>query len=104
MPEPAPPSQLTRQFWNLREIDDMTWSKQRNAIQSILSGKTFVRPGSVYDPVSARIAADLGFEVGMLGGSTASLAVLGKSEERRVGKECGFDVVGGRENTIEVDD
>jgi carboxyvinyl-carboxyphosphonate phosphorylmutase len=31
----------------------------------------------VHDPVSARIAADLGFEMGMLAGSTASLAVLG---------------------------
>ncbi|MGY0576152.1 isocitrate lyase/PEP mutase family protein [Bradyrhizobium sp. RDM12] len=55
----------------------MTWSKQRDTIQSILAGKACIRPGSVYDPVSARIATDLGFEVGMLGGSTASLTVLG---------------------------
>lgn len=34
-------------------------------------------PASVYDPISARIAEDLGFEVGMFGGSTASLAILG---------------------------
>lgn len=32
---------------------------------------------SVFDPMSARIAADLGFEVGILGGSVASLQVLG---------------------------
>jgi carboxyvinyl-carboxyphosphonate phosphorylmutase len=31
----------------------------------------------VHDPVSARIAEDLGFEVGMFAGSTGSLAVLG---------------------------
>nr|WP_281504291.1 oxaloacetate decarboxylase [Chromohalobacter japonicus] len=31
---------------------------------------------SVFDPMSARIAADLGFEVGILGGSVASLQVL----------------------------
>ena len=55
----------------------MSWSKQRAVIQSVLAGKVLVYPGSVYDPVSARIAADLGFEVGMLGGSTASLTVLG---------------------------
>src|SRR5262249_7405403 len=32
---------------------------------------------SVYDPISARIAQELGFEVGLMGGSLASLAVLG---------------------------
>ena len=36
-----------------------------------------IRPGSVYDAISIRIAEDLGFEVGMFGGSVASLAVLG---------------------------
>ncbi len=55
----------------------MTFGKQREIIQSVLRGKTCIRPGSVYDPVSARIAEDLGFELGMLGGSTASLTVLG---------------------------
>jgi carboxyvinyl-carboxyphosphonate phosphorylmutase len=42
-----------------------------------LSGSTCIRPGSVYDAISIRIAEDLGFEVGMFGGSVASLAVLG---------------------------
>ena len=36
-----------------------------------------MHPGSVFDPISARIAEDLGFEVGMFAGSTASLTVLG---------------------------
>ena len=36
-----------------------------------------MHPASVHDAVSARIAADLGFEVGMFAGSVASLAVLG---------------------------
>src|SRR6185369_16869001 len=35
------------------------------------------RPGSVYDATSIRLAEDLGFELGMFGGSVASLAVLG---------------------------
>jgi carboxyvinyl-carboxyphosphonate phosphorylmutase len=43
----------------------------------ILTGSICVRPGSVYDAVSIRIAEDLGFELGMFGGSVASLAVLG---------------------------
>ena len=55
----------------------MTFRKRRDALRSILSGSTCVRPGSVYDAISARIAEDLGFEVGMFGGSVASLAVLG---------------------------
>ena len=36
-----------------------------------------VHPASVHDPISARIAADLGFETGMFAGSVASLTVLG---------------------------
>jgi oxaloacetate decarboxylase len=55
----------------------MTFRKRRDALRSILSGSACVRPGSVYDAISIRIAEDLGFEVGMFGGSVASLAVLG---------------------------
>jgi carboxyvinyl-carboxyphosphonate phosphorylmutase len=55
----------------------MTFRKRREALRSILSGPACVRPGSVYDAISIRIAEDLGFEVGMFGGSVASLAVLG---------------------------
>jgi carboxyvinyl-carboxyphosphonate phosphorylmutase len=55
----------------------MQWSKQRAGLRAILSGNVCIRPGSVYDAVSARIAEDIGFELGMLGGSTASLTVLG---------------------------
>jgi len=55
----------------------MAFRKRRDALRSILSGSTCIRPGSVYDAISIRIAEDLGFEVGMFGGSVASLAVLG---------------------------
>src|SRR3979490_317730 len=51
--------------------------KRRDALRTILSGSTCIRAGSVYDPVSVRIAEDIGFELGMFGGSVASLAVLG---------------------------
>src|SRR6185312_12918929 len=53
------------------------YRKRREALRSILSGPRCIRPGSVYDAISIRIAEDLGFEVGMFGGSVASLAVLG---------------------------
>jgi oxaloacetate decarboxylase len=55
----------------------MTFRKRREALRSILARFGCIRPGSVYDAVSIRIAEDLGFEVGMFGGSVASLAVLG---------------------------
>ena len=55
----------------------MAFRRRREALRSILSGSTCIRPGSVYDAISVRIAADLGFELGMFGGSVASLAVLG---------------------------
>ena len=36
-----------------------------------------MRPASVFDPLSARIAVELGFEAGMFAGSVASMTVLG---------------------------
>ncbi len=53
------------------------WYERRKAFRNVLEGSTCVHPASVFDPISMRIAKDLGFQVGMLGGSTASLAVLG---------------------------
>ncbi|TCU76660.1 phosphoenolpyruvate phosphomutase-like protein [Bradyrhizobium sp. R2.2-H] len=55
----------------------MAFRSRREKLRSILSGATCVHPGSVYDAISIRIAEDLGFPLGMFGGSVASLAVLG---------------------------
>ena len=55
----------------------MTFRPRRGALRAVLSGSQCLRPGSVYDAISVRIAEDVGFEVGMFGGSAASLAVLG---------------------------
>ncbi len=55
----------------------MPFRKRRDVLRGILSGPACIRPGSVYDAISIRIAEDLGFEFGMFGGSVASLAVLG---------------------------
>ncbi|MEQ8817477.1 MAG: isocitrate lyase/phosphoenolpyruvate mutase family protein [Thalassobaculum sp.] len=49
----------------------------RENFRAVLSGERCVYPGSVFDPISARIAEDLGFEIGMFAGSVASLTVLG---------------------------
>ncbi|KAB0515534.1 MULTISPECIES: isocitrate lyase/PEP mutase family protein [Pseudomonas] len=51
-------------------------SALRRNFRELLANPTCVETASVFDPMSARIAADLGFEVGILGGSVASLQVL----------------------------
>jgi len=55
----------------------MHWTDRREKFRAVLSGARCVHPGSVYDAISARIAEDLGFEVGMFAGSIGSLSVLG---------------------------
>lgn len=55
----------------------MIWTPRREQFRKILTGEHCVHPGSVFDPISARIAEDLGFEVGMFAGSVASMTVLG---------------------------
>ncbi|RMQ41143.1 Oxaloacetate decarboxylase [Pseudomonas cichorii] len=48
----------------------------RRNFRALTSSTSCYHTASVFDPMSARIAADLGFEVGILGGSVASLQVL----------------------------
>src|ERR1700716_3077645 len=55
----------------------MDWANRRERFRATLNGGRCIHPASVYDPISARIAEDLGFEAGMLAGSVSSLAVLG---------------------------
>lgn len=55
----------------------MHWTDRRRHFRALLAGDRCVHPASVFDPISARIAIDLGFELGMFAGSTASLTVLG---------------------------
>ena len=55
----------------------MTVREQRQRYRAILEGDECVHPASVFDPISGRIAQDLGFRVGMFAGSIASATVLG---------------------------
>jgi carboxyvinyl-carboxyphosphonate phosphorylmutase len=55
----------------------MDWTERRERFRAILAGNRCVHPASVYDAISARIAEDLGFEIGMFSGSVGSMAVLG---------------------------
>ena len=55
----------------------MNLTQRRERYRSLLAGNQCYHPASVFDPISARIAQDLGFEVGMFAGSIASGTVLG---------------------------
>lgn len=55
----------------------MHTSDRRRRLRDYLNSKECIRPASVFDAISSRIAYSMGFEVGMLGGSVASAVVLG---------------------------
>jgi carboxyvinyl-carboxyphosphonate phosphorylmutase len=52
-------------------------TERRARFREIFKGSECIHPASVFDPVSARIAASLGYETAMLAGSVASATVLG---------------------------
>ncbi len=55
----------------------MNLTQRRESFRAILEGDRCVHSASVFDPISARIAQDLGFEVIFMAGSVASGTVLG---------------------------
>lgn len=55
----------------------MLLSERRQRYRQVLAGTVCVHPASVFDAMSARMAASLGFEVGMFAGSIGSATVLG---------------------------
>ena len=55
----------------------MDWTKRRSRFRKLMEGNQCLKPASVFDPISARIAEDLGYELGMFAGSVASFTVLG---------------------------
>ena len=46
----------------------MHWTKRREKFRAYLEGDKCYHPGSVFDAISARMAEDIGFEVGMFAG------------------------------------
>ena len=77
----------------------------RRRFRAILAGEACVHPASVFDPMSARMAEDIGFEAGMFAGSVASLTVLGApdgilltlsefaSQARRICRGCALPLL-----------
>ncbi|MCH9035747.1 MAG: oxaloacetate decarboxylase [Chloroflexi bacterium] len=55
----------------------MLATQRRERIRKYLAQEKCIQPAPVFDPISARIAQSLGFEVAMMGGSVASAVVLG---------------------------
>ena len=56
---------------------ERTHHELRKAFGDLLRGTACKFAASVFDPISVRMASDLGFEVAIQGGSVASLQVLG---------------------------
>lgn len=54
----------------------LSLSERRLRLRQLLAGATCLSPASVYDPLSARLAVQAGFSLGMLAGSVASQTSL----------------------------
>jgi carboxyvinyl-carboxyphosphonate phosphorylmutase len=54
----------------------MGYSEQRRKLRAVLMGTQCVSPASVFDPLSARVAESVGYQIGMLAGSVASNTTL----------------------------
>jgi oxaloacetate decarboxylase len=57
--------------------ETMHWTDRRERYRATIAGTACIHPASVHDAIAARIAEDLGFEIGMFAGSIASFTVLG---------------------------
>lgn len=55
----------------------MRWSQRRQRFRALLGASGCVYPAPIFDPISALIAEEVGFELSMLAGSSAALSVLG---------------------------
>lgn len=54
----------------------MNHVEQRKKLRTLLAGSKCLSPASVYDPLSARVAEAVGFEIGLLSGSVVSSTTL----------------------------
>jgi oxaloacetate decarboxylase len=54
----------------------MKHTEQRERLRRLMAGTRCLSPASVYDPLSARVAEAVGYEIGMLAGSVASNTTL----------------------------
>jgi carboxyvinyl-carboxyphosphonate phosphorylmutase len=59
----------------------MKFSERRKRFQRLLHGDVCVHPASIYDPLSARLVEEVGFELAIFAGSMASLMILGAPDD-----------------------
>ncbi len=83
----------------------MNHTEQRKKLRAILAGSKCVSPASVYDPLSARVAQAVGYEIGLLAGSVASNTTLAApdrtvltltefaGEARRIMRACSLSLI-----------
>ncbi|MDO9441566.1 MAG: isocitrate lyase/PEP mutase family protein [Beijerinckiaceae bacterium] len=55
----------------------MNVASKRRRFRALLAGDQCLVPASIYDPLSARAAEEIGYELAFMAGSVASLTVLG---------------------------
>lgn len=78
----------------------MRFTERRQNFRAILNGEACLHPGSVADPMTARITREAGFQIGIFAGSVASMNVLAApdlivltlsefaDQARRIGRAC----------------
>ena len=54
----------------------MKETELRQRLRAVLAGSKCVSPADIYDPVSARVAESVGYEIGALTGAMASISTL----------------------------
>jgi carboxyvinyl-carboxyphosphonate phosphorylmutase len=55
----------------------MRYTEQRNKLRRLLAGSECLLPAGVFDALTARVAEDVGYEIGIFAGSEASRTILG---------------------------
>jgi oxaloacetate decarboxylase len=80
-------------------------SERRRALRAILNGDRLEAPAALFDPISARIAAEVGFKVGFLSGALVSHSRLGSpdyalltldelaGQARQIGRATGLPIL-----------
>jgi len=58
----------------------LTAALRRERFRSLLAGERCISPADIFDPISARLAQDIGFEAVVLAGSMASATILGAAD------------------------
>jgi len=83
----------------------MRFTERRKNFRAILTGDACIHPGSVADPMTARITQEVGFKLGIFAGSVASMNVLAApdlivltlsefaDQARRIGRACDLPVL-----------